>query len=334
VREALRSVAWLAALSDGALEDVVQAGTPVTFAPGRALVGELEAGDDLFVLAAGTAKATVAAGLGAPLEVGLLGPGATCGEIALLTRELRSATVTAVSEVQALRIERADFEALLRRHPQIAVHFAREIAARLGDTDRALDGLLAHGHGPDAPEVRRLSGQMAAVAPVRGSFARAWRELVAARARELPFRALVAFVSTLVAIRLAVGAAVLAGAPLFVLLRAAYTTGFLLVIASTATALLRFRPSVRRWLAVTLGVGLALIVNELSVFLAFDVFYIDMTTRDPDLLFNVEALYRRSESSWAVALAVALLVQATYLRRFYRRSAFILATRIRRLAGR
>jgi CRP-like cAMP-binding protein len=329
MKEALRQVRWLSALTDGALDEVIEAGTEVVFAPGRALVGELEVGDDLYVLIAGTATATVAAGLGAPLAVGTLGAGDTCGELALLTRELRSATVTAVSEVRALRIDRAEFEELIRRHPQIAVHFAREIGARLDDTERALDGILSE--GLRAPAARRLSGQTAAVAPVRGSFSRAWRELVVSRTRELPFVALVAFAVTLVAIRLTVGAAASVGVPLFSLLRAAYLAGFGLVIVSTSAAIMRFRPSLRRAITVAYGIGFALIVNELSVFLAFDTFYLDMTTRDPRLVFDVETLYRRSESQWAVALALALLVQATYLRRFYRRAAFIVGTRLGRL---
>ncbi len=329
MKATLRTVPWLAALADGALDDVIAAGSDVTFAPGRAMVGELEPGDELFVLLEGRARVSVAAGLRESMELGTLGPGDACGELSLVTHELRSATVTAVTTIRALRIDRLDFEQLLRRHPPIAIHFAREVGNRLRDTDLALDGLLERGEA--APEARRLSGQLAAVAPVPGSFVRAWRELVASHARELPFLALVSFLGTLVAIRLAVWAAAAAGAPLFVLLRTAYTTGFLLVIFSTATALMRFRPSTRRYIAVGCGVGFALIINELSVFLAFDVFYIDMTTRDSSMVFNVEQLYRRSETEWAIALLTLFLIQATYFGRFYRRVAFIVGARLRRL---
>jgi CRP-like cAMP-binding protein len=334
MKATLRTVPWLAALTEAALDDVIEAGREVRWPAGRALVGELEAGDEFFILLEGEARVSVAAGLSEPMELGRLSPGDSCGELSLVTRELRSATVTALSDVRALRIERADFDELLRRHPLIAVHFAREVSARLRDTDAALDALLEQGQakGEVAPEVKRLTGQMAAVAPVPGSFARAWRELVASRRREPPFIALVAFLTTLVAIRLATWAAEAAGAPLFALLRAAYTTGFVLVIASAATALLRFRPSTRRLVALASGVGFALIVNELSVFLAFDVFYIDMTTRDPAMAFDVERLYRRSESQWAIALFALFLIQATYLGRFYRRVVFIAGARLRRWA--
>jgi CRP-like cAMP-binding protein len=329
MKATLRSVKWLAALSDGALDDVIAAGHEVVFPEGRALVAELEPGDDLFVLLSGQARATVAAGLGGAMTLGTLGPGDVCGELSMVTRELRSATVTALDEVRALRIEQADFDLLIKRHPQIAVHFAREVGARLADSDDTLDGLLERGSSPAG--LSRLSGKMAAVAPVRGSFARAWRELVASHSRELPFVALVSFLATLVAIRLAVWGAERAGAPLFSVLRAAYTSGFALVMASTATALLRYRPSTRRWIALGCGVGFALIVNELSVFLAFDVFYVDMTTRDTSMVFDVEQLYRRSESQWAIAVMALFLIQATYLGRFYRRVAFILGARLRRL---
>jgi CRP-like cAMP-binding protein len=300
----------------------------VRFAAGRTLLGELESGDDLYILVEGSARVTVVAGQAEPLPVATLGPGDTCGELSLLTRELRSATVTAETAVRALRIERLDLEPLLGRHPRIAVHFLREVAARIRDADAALEGMLAS--GASAPEAARLTGRMAAVTPTRGSFARAWRELVLGRTRELPFVALLSFLVTLVAIRLLVWAATALGAPLFPLLRGAYTSGIALVLLSTATALMRFRPSTRRWIAAGCGVGFALIVNELSVFLAFDVFYIDMTTRDPTMAFNVEELYRRSESQWAIALIALFLVQATYLGRFYRRVGFIVGARLRR----
>jgi CRP-like cAMP-binding protein len=329
VKHALRHVAWLAALAENALEDVLDAGSEVRFQPGQALIGELEIGDDLFILLEGHARVTVTTGQTTPMEIATLGPGETCGELSLVTRELRSATVTATSHVRALRLERIDFDQLLKRHPQIAVHFAREVAGRLRETDAALDGLLAEGEA--APAAKRLTGQMAAVTPVRGSFYRAWRELVLSRTRELPFLALAAFLATLVAIRLVVWGVDALGASLFVTLRTAFTSGIVLVILSTATSLMRFRPSTRRLIAIGSGIGFALIANEYSVFLAFDVFYIDMTTRDPNMAFNVEQLYRRSESQWAIALAVLFLIQATYFGRFYRRIGFILGARLRRI---
>jgi CRP-like cAMP-binding protein len=332
-RATVRAVPWLASLGEEALGEVIDAGQIVTFGAGQPLVRELEIGDCLYVILEGTADVTASVGHEAPIQLKTLGAGDACGEMALLTRELRSATVTAISEVHALRLEKLEFDVLLARHPRIAVHFAREVAARLVDADRALDALLDDKH-TSGEETRRLSGIMAAVTPTPGSLVRAWRELVASRRQELPFLAMAAFLGTLVNIRIIVWAFQAAGADLFGVLRAAYTTGIALLMLSVATSLVRFSPGIRKLIAVCYGVGFALIFNELSVFLAFDTFYLDMTTRDRDMVFSVEALYRRSESQWAVGLALLVLVQATYLRRFYKRSAFILATRLRGMLSR
>jgi CRP-like cAMP-binding protein len=328
----LRAVPWLASLGEEALADVIESGDLVTFAAGERLVGELEIGDELFVIIEGELSASIAAGQASPITIGTLKSGDSCGELSMFTRELRSATVTATSAGEALRIHRLEFDALVERHPRIAAHFTREIGARLVDTDRALDLLLAT--TTPAGAMARLSGRTAAVTPERGSLTRAWRELVLSRRQELPFLALAAFLTTLVTIRVAVWLSQRAGADLFVLLRTAYTTGIALVIVSVSFSLMRFSPRTRRAIAVAYGIGFALIFNELSVFLAFDTFYLDMTTRDPGMMFSVAQLYRRSESTWAVALAVAALVQLTFLRRFYRRGAFIIATRLRALLSR
>jgi CRP-like cAMP-binding protein len=331
LRERMQSVRWLATLGKDAVDELVLEGELVRFSAGRRLIGELELGDSMFVILDGTATATVRAGQAEPNVIGTLGPGDSCGEIALLTRELRSATVTATTEVDALRIDRDEIEAFLRKHPSVAVHFAREIAARLIQTDAALDELLSGGPSERASS---LSGIHPAVTPMRGSLSRAWRELVETRRRELPFIALTGFLVALVSIRVLVRLTELAGANLFDLLRVAYTGGIALVILSASLSFVRFSSRVRRAVATAYGMGFALIFNELSVFLAFDTFYLDMTTRDPALKFSVEALYRRSEGDWAVVLALAVLLQATYLRRFYRRSVFILTTRLRTLLSR
>jgi CRP-like cAMP-binding protein len=331
LRERMQNAPWLASLPRETIDELIREGQLVHFAPGKRLMGELEIGDSMFTILDGTARATVSAGHVEPSMIGTLGPGDSCGEIALLTRELRSATVTALTDVDALRLDRDELEAFLKKHPSAAVHFARAIAARLVHTDAALDELLSGKHGEAATH---LSGIHPAIAPVRGSLKRAWRELVQSRRRELPFIALAGFVIALITIRLLVRGCEMAGGNLFDLLRLAYTGGITLVIASASLSFARFSSRARRAVAAAYGVGFALIFNELSVFLAFDTFYLDMTTRDPALQFSVEALYRRSEGDWAVAIALVILFQATYLRRFYRRSLFILTTRLRTLIAR
>src|SRR5207248_1524242 len=131
---------------------------------------------------------------------------------------------------------------------------------------------------------------------------RAFVELVVNRRRELPFLLLSAFVLALLFARLSVWTAVQSGVKLLPVLRLFYIGGLFLMALASLVALLYFRPRWRRAVCVAYGAGLALAFNELSVFIAFDVFYLDMTTRDPKLEFNVALLYHRSESFYALAL--------------------------------
>ena len=59
---------------------------------------------------------------------------------------------------------------------------------------------------------------------------------------------------------------------------------------------------------VRVGAGAGLVVNELSVWLAFDIFYRDVFTRDPNVPFDPGLLYRRSESFWLYSSVPTLSV--------------------------
>jgi CRP/FNR family transcriptional regulator len=64
-----------------------------------------------------------------------LGPGEIFGELAMFGGEVRSATVEAVDDVQAVAILAGDLKRLLGEHPQIAVKLLGALAARLRETN-------------------------------------------------------------------------------------------------------------------------------------------------------------------------------------------------------
>lgn len=68
---------------------------------------------------------------GGPRVARVLGPGATLGELALLTGERRSASVRALRDSRLLEIDAERFTALLERDPPMAVALARELARQL-----------------------------------------------------------------------------------------------------------------------------------------------------------------------------------------------------------
>jgi CRP-like cAMP-binding protein len=323
----LTRVPFLSDLDEVTLGEVAAAAARRRYAAGDRIVAELEPGADVYVVLSGEAEISIDCASGERKVLGKVGPGGAFGEMSSLTGELRSATVTALGGVEALVIADADFDRLRARRPAVALRLCRLLAARLAASERSVEALLTSKETHhDAPH----GGQHAR----RGSVRRAWRELVVNRDRDLAFLTLVSFVVALVAVRIAVFLAFRYDVAPRGILRSAYLTGFTLVILSSCASLLTFRPWVRRVIALAYGVGLALILNELGVTLAFDIFFKDIHTPDPDVPFDIERLYRRAEPIRGIVLGLLVLVQAAYLRRFYQRAAFVLTTRLRKLLAR
>jgi len=328
---ALRRVGYLAKLDDATLADLAARGRVQRYVRGARIVSELESGADVFVITEGRAQISVSRRQGEKQVLGTIGEGDAFGEMSSLTGELRSATVTAITDVTALVIDDADFDRLRERRPEVASELVRLLASRLGDAERSIDMLFASSSSRDATKAaEKATGATAR----RGSIRRVWIELVANRKRDLAFLTLAGFVVTLIVVRLAVYCAFRYDLAPRGMLRAAYIAGFTLLAGSACAALLTFRPAWRRAIALVYGVGLALIVNELGVTLAFDIFYKDIHTPDPSVPFDIEQLYRRTEPLRAIAIGLALLLQLAYLRHFYRRALFVVATRLRKRLSR
>jgi hypothetical protein len=317
----LRRVPFLGDLDQPAMAAVWAAGTIRAVRDGARLMTELEAGDEVFLLLEGRVEISIGTGgHSPPRHVAWLEAGAALGEVAAFTGELRSATATARGPATVLVFARDAFRDLCGRYPHIAVGLARVLAARQKETDRAIAAFLGRNEGaaPTPP-------------PAAGLWRRAWVELVQSRRREAPFLILSSFIIALVAARVGVFLAVKLGAPLLPVLRLLYLGGLGLTALAALLALLYFRPFLRRAVSVAYGAGLALAFNELSVFIAFDVFYLDMRTRDLRLEFDVARLYHRSESIYALVLLLVVALQAAYLHRFYRRLAFDASVHVRSL---
>lgn len=117
-----------------------------------------------------------------------------------LTGELRSATVTAATDVEVLVVRDADFHCLRERRPLIAVAMVRVLAQRLRAVEQSVDALLSF-TGDRARPAQMAAGAGAAGGSQRGSLGRVWSEMVVSRRRDLAFLTLAAFVLTLVLVR-------------------------------------------------------------------------------------------------------------------------------------
>jgi len=96
------------------------------FSDGEAIATEGEGGLNFFVVESGTAAVSVGGN-----EVGTLGPGASFGEIALVDKSARSATVTATSPVRAFALPVWSFRSFAESRPTVTWKLLELLAERL-----------------------------------------------------------------------------------------------------------------------------------------------------------------------------------------------------------
>lgn len=132
---------------------------PVHLEAGAVLVRQGERGDDVFLIRHGEVEAARTDGASERV-LSRSGPGALIGEIAVLTGSARTATVRAVTQVEALLIPGEDVRAVVKRHRRLqarvmSVMEARHSPKRLGDPhiEAAPDdpsAVILHDEGRDA----------------------------------------------------------------------------------------------------------------------------------------------------------------------------------------
>lgn len=108
------------------LKTVANLGTRVRVAKGKNLVAAGGRGSDVMVVVSGYASCVVGHS-----EVAILESGDFFGEMAALDGGLRTATVTAISDMEVLVLDEGEFETLLTRVPSVAIRVAEKLAARL-----------------------------------------------------------------------------------------------------------------------------------------------------------------------------------------------------------
>jgi CRP-like cAMP-binding protein len=97
---------------------------------GRAVFREGEEGDQMFIIQTGRVK--VARGIAGKEQIlAVLGKGDFFGEMALLTKTRRTATVTALEPVRLLAFDREGFLNMINKNPKIALNVIDKLCRRL-----------------------------------------------------------------------------------------------------------------------------------------------------------------------------------------------------------
>ena len=113
----------------------------------------------LYVLSKGEVEVRIASPEG-DKRVAVLKAPSFFGEMALMTGQPREATVVALTEVECLRIDKADFQGILQRRPAIAERISEILATRRVELDAAREGFdpEAHSQRLSRENVRILRG--------------------------------------------------------------------------------------------------------------------------------------------------------------------------------
>jgi CRP-like cAMP-binding protein len=124
--EAIKHVPLFEKLSKKGLQQVASVADEIDLPEGRALTTEGERGREFFVLLDGEAEVQQNG-----KRIRMLGPGDFLGEISLVTKLPRTATVTTTSPVRALVITDRDFAALIKRAPPVGQGVLEALGERL-----------------------------------------------------------------------------------------------------------------------------------------------------------------------------------------------------------
>lgn len=133
----LRKIPMFAKIEPAKLKLLAFTSERLSYSDGDVLFHQGEAGDAAFVIISGEAEVGIATDEG-PLVVARLSDHDFVGEIAILCDVPRTATVTAVTDLEALRISKDLFFRMVKEFPEIAIEVMRELAHRLENTNSRL----------------------------------------------------------------------------------------------------------------------------------------------------------------------------------------------------
>ncbi|MGH9319388.1 MAG: PilT/PilU family type 4a pilus ATPase [Vicinamibacteria bacterium] len=133
VAPALKACPLFQALKEEHYPQVLKIAEPVRFSADERMVEEGSAADAFYVILDGEASIRLRSPSGESIEIGRIPKGATFGEMGLLLGRKRTASVTAVTDVRALKFSEKAFEAMFQKIPKFGLGLSQGLAHRLDE---------------------------------------------------------------------------------------------------------------------------------------------------------------------------------------------------------
>ncbi len=131
--EALRAIPLFSTCNTRELREIARLGTETTIAAGVTITAEDTVGKELVIILDGSATCRVSG-----RKLAHFGPGDFFGEMSLLDKGPRSATVTADTEMEILVLDGREFHRLIQTSSTVAWKVLQVMAGRLRHADRSL----------------------------------------------------------------------------------------------------------------------------------------------------------------------------------------------------
>jgi len=133
----LRRVPLFAGLAPADLKQVAAITGERFYPDGEVIAQQGESGDEMYVIVSGEVRVVTSATRGKDVEVARRKPGEYVGEMAIISREPRMASLVAAGDLRTLCIDQKQFEGLLRERPETSLAVMRVLCARLKENQGA-----------------------------------------------------------------------------------------------------------------------------------------------------------------------------------------------------
>ncbi|PCI01528.1 MAG: Crp/Fnr family transcriptional regulator [Zetaproteobacteria bacterium] len=139
MQEILKHIPLFSELDAGELASIYKLITINDVAKKTVVLHEGEEGGSLFIIIEGSVKISYYAPDGREIVLSLLEEGAYFGEMSLLDKQPRSATVSTLTNSKLAQIRSVNFERLLLKQPKVALKLLAETVNRLRRTSQLLE---------------------------------------------------------------------------------------------------------------------------------------------------------------------------------------------------
>ncbi len=139
---ALKAVPFFSQLNDHELETVRSVASERSYPKNAVVLTEGEMGDSLYAIETGKVKVVIGDEDGREIILKILGPGDFFGEMSMIDKQPRSASVTTLEASTFLVLTHSAFERCIEQAPRIANVVMQILAQRVREADRKI-GTLA-----------------------------------------------------------------------------------------------------------------------------------------------------------------------------------------------